>query len=206
MTALILLALALSMDAFAAALGQGTIAHPHSSAREALRIGAAFGLAQASMPLVGWWLGIAFASIIRDVDHWIAFVLLVGIGTRMVYLALSAHDAAPKMPLSGRGLLSLALATSVDAGAAGVTLPLLGPRFSLRAWLSERRHRIVERGCAVGESRGQAGRSARRGGRRGRADGHRYEDPRRTPVLRRLSQTPRDRMLPLVTIALRHDP
>jgi len=127
-TTLFLLALALSMDAFAAALSQGAAARPHPGAREALRVGVAFGAAQALMPLLGWLLSLAFASVIRSVDHWIAFVLLVIIGGRMVRAGLSADPTVPTKkvsPASGWALLTLAIATSIDAAAAGVTLPLL---------------------------------------------------------------------------------
>jgi putative Mn2+ efflux pump MntP len=81
------------------------------------------------MPLIGWGLGVAFTSIVREVDHWIAFGLLVFIGSRMVYAGLSPEaDAAEAGPASGSGwgLLSAAIATSIDAAAAGVTFPMLG--------------------------------------------------------------------------------
>ena len=71
----ILLALALSMDAFAASLSQGAAARSSATVAGALLMGAAFGSAQALMPLLGWALGLAFASLIRDIDHWIAFAL-----------------------------------------------------------------------------------------------------------------------------------
>ena len=90
----------------------------------------AFGLAQALMPLLGWALGLAFASIIRGVDHWVAFVLLALIGAKMAYTALRAKQAELRLDRSLRTnnwtLLTMAIATSIDAAAAGVTLPLLG--------------------------------------------------------------------------------
>jgi putative Mn2+ efflux pump MntP len=128
-TTLLLLALALSMDAFAVAASQGATARPHPGTTDALRIGLAFGLAQALMPLIGWGLGIAFVSIVREVDHWIAFVLLTLIGGRMVYAGLNVDTGMPdaRVPLvRGWGLLIAAIATSIDAAAAGMTLPLLG--------------------------------------------------------------------------------
>ena len=123
MIALITLAIALAMDAFAAALCQGAVARP--GARGALAIGAAFGSAQALMPLIGWALGIAFASVIRNVDHWIAFLLLGFLGVRMIREGLSRDEGECAPPLAGWALLSAAVATSIDAAAAGVTLPLL---------------------------------------------------------------------------------
>ena len=123
----ILLALALSMDAFAAALSQGAAARPSATLAGALRIGAAFGSAQAIMPLLGWALGLAFASMIRDMDHWIAFVLLAAIGGRMVHAAFaSGVDDNDSIPLiTGWALASVAVATSIDAAAAGVTIAFL---------------------------------------------------------------------------------
>lgn len=77
---LVALAGALAADAFAVALCQGAVARP--GLRGAVRIGAAFGAAQALMPLLGWSLGIAFASAIRDVDHWLVFGLLSVLGLK----------------------------------------------------------------------------------------------------------------------------
>ena len=76
MATLLALAPALSMAAFAAALSEGSASRPRATAARALYVGLAFGGAQAIMPLVGFGLGMAFLSVVRDVDHWIAFVLL----------------------------------------------------------------------------------------------------------------------------------
>lgn len=116
------------MDAFAAALSEGARARPRPGISDALRIGLAFGTAQAVMPLVGWGIGLAFVSIIREVDHWIAFILLSAIGARMVYAGLQQNETPPAALISlsgGWALLTAAIATSIDAAAAGVTLPLL---------------------------------------------------------------------------------
>lgn len=126
---LILLALALSMDAFAAAISQGAHARPAPTTGSALRVGIAFGVAQGLMPMVGWLLGVAFASVISEVDHWIAFVLLGVLGARMVHQGLgvdASADDPPKSVATGMALFVLAVATSIDAAAAGVTLPTLG--------------------------------------------------------------------------------
>ena len=127
---LIFLAVALSMDAFAAALGLGAGARPDQIGSRALRVGLAFGAAQAFMPLLGWGLGIAFASMIQEIDHWVAFVLLGTIGGRMAWAGLTsdsnerAADEAAS-PLRGGALSLLAVATSIDAAVAGITLPVL---------------------------------------------------------------------------------
>ena len=124
MFGLIALAFGLAMDAFAVAVAQGASRRPGLA--RALAIGAAFGLAQGLMPLLGWGLGVAFAGIIREVDHWIAFVLLGLLGARTLREGLSDADASPAPALIGWTLLGAAIATSVDAAAAGVTLPMLG--------------------------------------------------------------------------------
>jgi putative Mn2+ efflux pump MntP len=123
---LLVLALALAADAFAVALCQGAAARP--GWRGAARIGAAFGAAQALMPLVGWGLGVAFADAIRAVDHWVAFVLLVILGAKTLKEGLTPDDAScdPTPSLSSWALLGAAMATSIDAAAAGITLPTLG--------------------------------------------------------------------------------
>lgn len=122
MFALFLLALALSMDAFAAALSQGAAGAGHGAA---LRIGAAFGFAQGAMPLLGWGLGVAFAGVLEAVDHWIALILLSALGLKMLREAFSADAGAPRQ-FAGWGLFTCAVATSIDAAAAGLTLPTLG--------------------------------------------------------------------------------
>ncbi|WP_156679806.1 manganese efflux pump MntP family protein [Sphingomonas profundi] len=131
MITLLLLALALAMDAFAVSLAQGASVRP--GMRGAARLALAFGVAQAVMPLAGWALGIAFAGLIEAVDHWIAFVLLGAIGLKMVRegLAPEEADAPPAAPLGGGALLMAAIATSIDAAAAGVTLPTIGSPVAL---------------------------------------------------------------------------
>lgn len=122
MIALALLALALSMDAFAAALSQGAAGAGRGAA---LRIGAAFGFAQGVMPLLGWGLGLAFARVLQAVDHWVALILLSALGLKMLREAFADGDGPPKQ-LAGWTLFTCAVATSIDAAAAGLTLPTLG--------------------------------------------------------------------------------
>lgn len=126
MFALIILSLGLAMDAFAVSLVRGSTHERH--VLRAVELGAAFGLAQGIMPLVGWGLGLAFAETFRSVDHWVAFALLVFLGGRMLIEAKSGPDEAGPVPLHSRllGLATAAFATSIDAAAAGLTLPVLG--------------------------------------------------------------------------------
>ena len=121
---LLALSLGLAMDAFAVSVAQGASTRPGTAG--ALRIGAVFGLAQGLMPLIGWALGTAFAGLIRNVDHWVAFVLLGLLGAKMLREGLAGEDATPAPALLGWALLGAAVATSVDAAAAGITLPMIG--------------------------------------------------------------------------------
>lgn len=121
--ALAALAIALAMDAFAVALVQG--AASRSRIGDAVRIGAVFGLAQGLMPLLGWLLGLAFMAVLAGIDHWVALVLLGMLGIRMIREGLNGIDPADRKPLLGWRLLTAAVATSIDAFAAGITLPAL---------------------------------------------------------------------------------
>jgi putative Mn2+ efflux pump MntP len=128
---LVLLAVGLAADAFAVAIGQGAAARTHVW-RTALVVGLAFGVAQAVAPLLGWSLGVAIAGLIEAWDHWIAFGLLALIGARMIWEGNKsdppgeASDPGKEQIAKGWTLPGLAVATSIDAAAAGVTLPTLG--------------------------------------------------------------------------------
>ncbi|MBC7986470.1 MAG: manganese efflux pump [Sphingomonadaceae bacterium] len=123
MASLLILAFALAMDAFAVAVAQGVTARVRVA--QALWIALAFGVAQGAMPLVGWELSNASARWIAAVDHWIAFVLLGAIGVKMIHESRREQGRGSQR-LSGLGLLAAAVATSIDAAVAGITLPLLG--------------------------------------------------------------------------------
>jgi len=121
MLQLLLIALSLAMDAFAVSVSTG-IAVPGFGPRQAARIGAWCGLFQFAMPLIGWFLGSSVKTYIEAVDHWIAFGLLALIGGSMIRQALSGGEEEAVTDLSARRLFLLALATSIDALAVGVTL------------------------------------------------------------------------------------
>ena len=112
------------MDAFAAAVAQG--ASCRSSHNTALRMSFAFGLAQAIMPLLGWGLGIAFAVFVKAAAHWIALILLSILGLRMIKEGLDRDAEVAIKELSLWPLLVAAIATSIDAAVAGITLPSFG--------------------------------------------------------------------------------
>lgn len=123
--ATLFLGLAMSTDAFAAALGKGAgMLRPRFT--EALRIGAIFGVVEAITPVVGWLLGSAAARFIREWDHWIAFGLLTALGLHMIWKSVwGAEEEHEEAVARKNGLLALALtglATSIDAMAVGVGL------------------------------------------------------------------------------------
>ncbi|KQP15049.1 manganese efflux pump MntP [Pseudorhodoferax sp. Leaf267] len=122
-----LLALAMSTDAFAAAVGKGTaLQKPKWS--EALRTGAIFGVIETITPVIGWALGYAAAGYVENWDHWIAFTLLTVLGARMIFAALQAPDAEEIEKPTRHGFWLLAItgfATSIDAMAVGVGLAFL---------------------------------------------------------------------------------
>lgn len=128
---LILLAFGLAADAFAVSIGQGAAVR-NNPLRTALAVSIAFGLAQAIAPLIGWSLGVAFAGLIEAWDHWIAFTLLALIGAKMIWEGNKkdppgeASDPGKEKLAGGWTLFMLAIATSIDAAAAGITLPTLG--------------------------------------------------------------------------------
>ena len=126
--AIVLLALAMSTDAFAAAVGKGTaLQSPRWS--EALRTGLIFGCIEAVTPVVGWVLGSVAADYVEAWDHWIAFTLLSLLGLRMILAAFKpADDDAPVDRPTRHGFWVLAVtgfATSIDAMAVGVGLAFL---------------------------------------------------------------------------------
>lgn len=121
---LFVIAVGLSMDTFAVSICKG-MSVQRLRWSHALTAGAWFGAFQALMPLAGWLLGTRFEGIITSVDHWVAFVLLVLIGGNMVKESRGACEALDAS-FAVRAMLPLAVATSIDALAVGVTFAFLG--------------------------------------------------------------------------------
>jgi putative Mn2+ efflux pump MntP len=123
---LVLIAVGVSADAFAVALGKGLHMRQFNY-RNGLIIALTFGVFQAAMPLLGYFLGTRFAEYIRDYDHWLAFALLAGVGGKMLWEAFSASedDAKDEDSINVRELLVLAIATSIDALAVGISFAFL---------------------------------------------------------------------------------
>ena len=125
--ALLALAVALAMDAFAVALVTGLSQRPLRPA-PLLRMSLAFGGFQAGMPVIGWLAGRAVYRTISPVDHWIAFGLLAFVGGKMILESRRGDDDKPKAddPTRGLPLLLLSIATSIDALAVGISLSMIG--------------------------------------------------------------------------------
>lgn len=120
------IALALAVDAFAVALGAG-VTLCHAGFRQTFRLAFHFGLFQAGMNIAGWAAGLSVRSFIEQVDHWVAFGLLLLVGGKMIYEVLSGgdQDREGRDPTRGRTLLVLAVATSIDALAVGLSFAVL---------------------------------------------------------------------------------
>ena len=121
---LFLIAVGLSMDAFAVSVCKG-LSVRKATVKHALCVGLYFGGFQALMPLIGYLLGTQFESFITSVDHWIAFGLLAFIGGNMIREALSREEEKLDDSFSFRTMMTLAVATSIDALAMGVTFAFL---------------------------------------------------------------------------------
>lgn len=113
---MLLIAIALSMDAFAVSIALGLY---HKS--YALKISSSFGSSQAIMPIVGWSAGIQLKKFISSIDHWLAFLILFFVGLKMIYEA----DKIKRIEIKKHTILFLSIATSIDALAIGITLPFI---------------------------------------------------------------------------------
>ncbi len=125
---LLLIGVGLSMDAFAVSVCKG-LAMRKVNKKQAFIIGLFFGGFQALMPFIGWALGTQFESYITSIDHWIAFILLALIGGKMVIEATKTEEEQEikqmDPPLDMKEMLLLAIATSIDALAVGITFAFL---------------------------------------------------------------------------------
>lgn len=124
---LFITAVGLSMDAFAVAVCKG-LAMKKLSVKKAVLIGLWFGGFQALMPAIGYLLGTRFEKYVTSIDHWIAFVLLAFIGINMIKEALSGDEDEANDSVDLKTMFLLAVATSIDALAVGVTYAFLQVR------------------------------------------------------------------------------
>ena len=131
---ILLLGVGLSMDAFAVSICKG-LSVKKVKWQHLLCVGAYFGIFQALMPTLGYFLGTTFSNLIDQFDHWVAFILLAIIGVNMVREALSKDEDETNDDFGFQTMLLLAIATSIDALAVGVTFALEGTDIALAACL-----------------------------------------------------------------------
>ena len=123
---LFLVAVGLSMDAFAVAVGYG-LSVEKISVKNSLIVGLYFGIAQGVMPIIGFALGCNFAKYIEPVDHWVAFILLTIIGGKMIKESFDKEESpeGTEVSLKFKKMIVLAIATSIDALAVGISFAFL---------------------------------------------------------------------------------
>lgn len=122
--AILLMALGLAMDAFAVCIAAGASGMARG-ARATFRLAFHFGLFQFLMPVLGWTAGARVARWIEALDHWVAFALLAVVGVRMIRSGLGAAERLARDPSKGMTLLTLSVATSIDALAVGISLAMI---------------------------------------------------------------------------------
>lgn len=121
---LIILAFGLAMDAFAVSICKG-LAMKKTGIKECAIVGLWFGGFQAAMPLIGYFLGKAFEKYITSLDHWIAFILLGLIGAMMIKESFEKEEDEADASLSPKTMVVMAIATSIDALAVGISFGVL---------------------------------------------------------------------------------
>ena len=120
-----LMALALAMDCFAVSIASGII-FKHIVLRPMITMALAFGLFQALNPLIGWWGTEHFSSVIECVDHWIAFAILALLGGKMILESFKEEEQRRFNPHRYKVIFTLAIATSIDALAVGISFSCMG--------------------------------------------------------------------------------
>ncbi len=131
---IILISVGLAMDAFAVAICKG-LSMKKMSWKKALIIGAYFGIFQMVMPIIGFMLGMGFSSLLENIDHWIAFILLSFIGGKMIKEAFQEEEKTNDS-VDFKTMFMLAVATSIDALAVGVTYAFLDVTNCIEAFSS----------------------------------------------------------------------
>ena len=121
---LVLIAIGLGMDAFAVSICKG-ISMSKMNWKKAIIIGLYFGIFQALMPVIGFTLGKTFENLVTSIDHWIAFGLLLIIGIKMIKDAFKEDEASINDSVGWKVMTILAIATSIDALAVGITFAFL---------------------------------------------------------------------------------
>ena len=120
----VLVAIGLAMDAFAVSICKG-LSMKKMSWKKAIIVGGYFGIFQGLMPVIGYFLGTTFENLVTKIDHWIAFVLLVFIGINMLKEAFGNESENCNDNVDFKTMVVLAIATSIDALAVGITFAFL---------------------------------------------------------------------------------
>ena len=122
-TSILLIAVGLAMDSLAVSISGGIVMRPFCM-RQSLRLALTMGIFQGGMTLLGWLMGVSFSSYITAFDHWIAFILLGFLGGKMIYESFGEEETTISS-FSTKTLLTLGVATSIDALAVGVSMAFL---------------------------------------------------------------------------------
>ena len=120
---ILLIAVGLAMDSLAVSISGGIVMRPFCM-RQSLRLALTMGIFQGGMTLLGWLMGVSFSSYITAFDHWIAFILLGFLGGKMIYESFGEEETTISS-FSTKTLLTLGVATSIDAIAVGVSMAFL---------------------------------------------------------------------------------
>ena len=120
---ILLIAVGLAMDSLAVSISGGIVMRPFCI-RQSLRLALTMGIFQGGMTLLGWLMGVSFSSYITAFDHWIAFILLGFLGGKMIYESFGEEETTISS-FSTKTLLTLGVATSIDALAVGVSMAFL---------------------------------------------------------------------------------
>ena len=130
---ILLISIGLAMDAFAVSICKG-LSMKRKNLKKAIIIGGYFGFFQMIMPIIGYLLGYSFSGLVENIDHWIAFGLLCFIGGKMIIEAFGEEESADDKT-DFKTMLGLAVATSIDALAIGITYAFLDPENSMIAFI-----------------------------------------------------------------------
>lgn len=121
---IIFISISVAMDAFAVSICKG-LSMPKMNYKNALIIGLYFGIFQGGMPVLGYFLGVSLQNVIESIDHWVAFILLAIIGINMIREAIVEDVEKIDSSVKFKDMISLAIATSIDALAVGVSFAFL---------------------------------------------------------------------------------
>ena len=134
LVSIVLISIGLAMDAFAVSVCKG-LSMKKIDMKKVIIIGLYFGIFQGGMPAIGYLLGVNFSSLVESVDHWIAFGLLGFIGFKMIKEALSKEEGSIDDDVSFKTMVVLAVATSIDALAVGITFAFLQSNYIALSFL-----------------------------------------------------------------------